>query len=458
MNMEKIEKIERVVFYIRVSKEEQKLHGLSLQSQMMKLQEYADKHNLKVVGVYADEGVSGRKLIRNRPQLQKMLNDAQKKMFDRIIFIKLDRYFRSVAEYHECQKKLDEVNVTWSCTEEKYDLTTANGRAFVNMKLTIAELEADQTGERIKIVNDYKVKSKQAISGSVPFPWTLVKKEDGRSYYEYNDENKKAVEDMIDYFLTHQNTRKTMRYLADEHGLIVSYRALVRVLKNPMLYGYYRDVENYCPAYIDKSTFDKIQNIFSKNIKLYSNRVYIFSGLLVCPRCGRKLVGNFVKRKSGKEYLSYRCGKKNLDCSCEGFIIGEPRLEKYLLTNLESEINKVIRETEIKVEDAMEYNQDNEKEIKKLKKELERLNLMFQKGRIKEAVYDVEYEAIDKQIKTLESSGSSEKRDLSKLKDLLNTDFKSMYEGLTPDYKRAFWRSIIDRIEFNDGKINIIFL
>ena len=33
------------------------------------------------------------------------------------------------------------------------------------MKLTIAELEADQTSERIKLVNEYKVKTGQALTG-----------------------------------------------------------------------------------------------------------------------------------------------------------------------------------------------------------------------------------------------------------------------------------------------------
>ena len=133
--------VERVVCYIRVSTQEQKLHGLSLDAQRDTLSRYAKLHGLKIVDWYEDEGVSGRKLIRRRPALQRMLKDAELNKFDRIIFIKLDRYFRSVAEYHECQKILETHKVLWTATEEKYDLTTANGRAFVNMKLTDAEVK-----------------------------------------------------------------------------------------------------------------------------------------------------------------------------------------------------------------------------------------------------------------------------------------------------------------------------
>ena len=168
-----MEKIESVAAYVRVSHTEQKLHGLSLDAQKMKLKEFAKKNNMKIVDWYCDEGVSARKLIKNRPELQRMIRDAQAGKFERIIFIKLDRFFRSVAEYHECMKLI--APVVWSTTEEEYDLTTANGRMLVNMKIVIAELEADQTGERIMLVNDYKVATGQPLSGSQPFGWMIAK-------------------------------------------------------------------------------------------------------------------------------------------------------------------------------------------------------------------------------------------------------------------------------------------
>ena len=64
--------IETVAAYVRVSTQEQKLHGLSLDAQKMKLQEYADNHNMHIVEWYLDEGVSGRKLIKKRPALQQI--------------------------------------------------------------------------------------------------------------------------------------------------------------------------------------------------------------------------------------------------------------------------------------------------------------------------------------------------------------------------------------------------
>ena len=261
-------KVELVAAYIRVSTSEQRLHGISLAAQEAKLREFAEKNNMRIVEWYKDEGVSGRKLIKNRPELQRMIQDAEKGRFTRIIMIKLDRFFRSVAEYHECMKRISPV--LWTTTEEDYDLTTANGRMLVNMKLTIAEMEADQTSERIKIVNEYKVKTGQPLVGkeALPFGFKVGKNEGtGRKNVIRDPEEEPILRDALDYFLTHQSKHKTLVYLHAKHHIALEYKSLSKLLQNTMLYGAYRDNPAYCEAYIDKETFDKIQDILKRNVK-----------------------------------------------------------------------------------------------------------------------------------------------------------------------------------------------
>ena len=127
-----LSKVELVACYVRCSHQEQKLHGYTVAAQRMKIEQFCEKNNMRIVEWYIDEGVSGRKLIKNRPELQRMIRDAEQKKFDRCLFIRLDRFFRSVAEYHEAMKRMSPV--LWTATEEEYDLTTANGRMMVNMK------------------------------------------------------------------------------------------------------------------------------------------------------------------------------------------------------------------------------------------------------------------------------------------------------------------------------------
>ena len=459
----------KVACYIRVSTQEQKLHGISLDAQKDKLAEYAEKHKLKIVEWYADEGVSGRKLIRQRPELQRMLHDAHNGKFDRILFIKLDRFFRSVAEYHECMKYIDPV--VWTATEEKYDLTTANGRAFVNMKLTIAELEADQTSERIKLVNEYKIKTGQAVHGTQSQIFGhIVKNIDGVKRVIKDPEVEHIVEDIIQYFLKYQNKRQTCIYINEKYNINLSFIMVTKMLESTKLYGHYKGNDNYCEAYIDKNTFDAIQMILDNNqIKVTpTKKIYLFSGLCICPCCHRKMTGkysggiNTIRRPSGKVYqyernhFAYRCNKAGVNEFCDfRRQPNEEVIEKVLLDNLDQYINEYITDISVTNNKADVDNEQINKQIKDIKLEMKNTTTAFRKGRMTEKEYDKEYDELEARLKELESHLEPQiERDLSIYTDLLKGDWKKLYMTLSKENKRAFWRHYIKSIEFNnDGTV-----
>lgn len=467
-------KIERIACYIRVSTQEQKLHGLSLDAQRDALRRYAEKHGLNIIEWYEDEGISGRKLIRRRPALQRMLNDAKAGKFDRIIFIKLDRYFRSVAEYYECQKILEANKVTWTATEEKYDLTTANGRYWVTQKLAMAEYEADQTGERISLVNEYKVRTGQPLTGahSLGIAFTVGKDEQtGLKNVIPDPETKELVDDFIKYFLTYQSVSGGVVYINNKYGTTYEYAQLKKVLSDTKLYGHYRGNDFYCTGYINKETWDKIQSILKGNVKKRkNNRVYLFSGLLYCPCCGRKLAGvcsanRKTTKPNGKVYIQYnpihqyRCNKSKMSKLCDfRKYPNEERMEKALLNNLNRFINNHITHVKITA-DTNTHTDGVKNSMANLQAEMNRLNTMFRKGRVKEDEYDRDYEALEKQLAELQESLTPvEERDLSIYEELLEKDdWKELYNALNKENKRAFWRKYIKAIKLDtEGKIDEI--
>lgn len=131
----------RVALYPRVSTEEQATHGYSLELQEEALVRYANDHGYKIVGIYRDEGNSARKPVMKRKVMLQLLEDVKAGKIDRILFLKLDRWFRNVREYHIVQEILEAHNVTWQATMEEYDTVTANGRLRVNIMLSVAENE-----------------------------------------------------------------------------------------------------------------------------------------------------------------------------------------------------------------------------------------------------------------------------------------------------------------------------
>lgn len=448
-------KIERVAAYVRVSTQEQKLHGISLDAQKAKLTEYAEKNHMRIVEWYVDEGVSGRKLIRKRPELQRMIQDAEKGDFDRIIFIKLDRFFRSVAEYHECMKRI--APVVWSTTEEDYDLTTANGRMLVNMKLTIAELEADTTGERINLVNEYKVTTGQPLTGNQPFGFiNSIDEKTGRKKVIKDEDYAEIIEDAIDHYLIHQSKKKTLVYLHSKYHIGISYPILSRLFKNTMLYGAYRDNPSYCEAYITKEKFDRMQEILNRNVKRNTavDRAYYFSGLIRCPRCGNRMKGNIYVNTipSGKKYVykRYLCQNHKMNNKCD-FVktVGEATMEKLMLTNIETLLNDAkIRTAEVTDAESVKLSKYN---IDEINEEIDRLNYSWQTGKIRKVEqYEKQYAELLEKLEIAESEQNKVViKDFSKIETILHENWKTIYNQLDDDHKRSFWRSFIRSIEIN---------
>ena len=444
--------IEEVAAYIRVSTQEQKLHGISLDAQIEKLTTYAKNNNMKIVEWYKDEGVSGRKLIRKRPELQRMIQDAEQGRFKRIIFIKLDRFFRSVAEYHECMKRI--APVVWTTTEEEYDLTTANGRMLVNMKLTIAEMEADMAGERINLVNEYKLSTGQPLTGSVPFCYKIVDGEGGRKKIVKDPETEYIMEDILEHFQMHQSIRKTVIYINTKYKLNIRYNAIFGTLQNPLLYGEYKTNPNYIgEPYIDRETFDRIQNMIKRNTKVNTrHRDYLFGGLIQCPECGALLRGttNHNKAPNGKTYIykMYRCYKWASARTCTyNKAVNENTLERLMLANVEQKLNEYkVKTEEIKDSDAFKVPKHN---IEDIHAQIDRLNYAWQTGKIRKVEqYEKDYAALMEKLAQAEAEQAEVViKDFSKFDAIFESGWREIYKALDDEHKRAFWRSFVASID-----------
>jgi hypothetical protein len=346
--------------------------------------------------------------------------------------------------------------VVWSTTEEEYDLSTANGRMLVNMKLTIAEMEADQTGERIKIVNEYKVATGQPLVGNQPFGWMNAPDEvAGRKKVVKDPDEAPILEDILQHFLTYQSKRKVVTYLHAKYHISMSQQAFGDLLANTMLYGMYRGNPTYCEPYIDEETFNKIQEIVKRNIKenTAENRVYLFTGLIKCPHCGRLLAGQIHRTvREGKPtymYKVYRCPKHRASLACDfKKVVFEAAFEKMLLANLEQYVEDA-KVRDIKITDSGE-EKVLKYDIDELNAELERLNYSWKKGRIKDGIeqYDKEYDELIEKIELAKlEKENTEPKDFSQIESVLNEGWREIYKALDDEHKRAFWRSIISSIE-----------
>lgn len=445
----------RIAKYGRCSSDEQKKSGYTIGDQLSLMDDFCNDYELVSTGEYVDEGVSATLEISKRKALAQMIEDAKAGKFDIIIIKCIDRFFRSVEEYYACQKQLRQAGVTWISIEEPdLDPEDPDAAFKINIYLTMAEYEAKKTSKRIRFNNKMRIKNKQVITGSnnFLFPWTVTGEKRNRHLIK-NSEKEEMTMDVLDFFEKHQSKAATLGYANIKYGMKMSMKSLTSLLTDTLLYGEYKGTADYVEAYITKERYERIQDILKRNARMPAspNRIFLFSGLLKCPCCGNNMSGNFVKSKGKYDVYVYRCNTARVRKVCPFTkSVSERKIEKQFLDNLEQYItNEVIRVTNI--EDEQPKNRNAEK-VAKLKAELDRLNMMFRKGRISEEEYDTDYMKLEKQIQKLDVEEAPPKKDLDALKGILESDYRTIYSHLTKENKKAFWRNTIKEFAIDENK------
>lgn len=458
-NFEENKKVIRVALYIRVSSEEQVRHGYSLDSQRKRLIEYCREKKYKIIGIYADEGKSARTKLKNRKQLLELIEDAKNNEFDRIIFWRLDRWFRNVSDYYKIQDILESNKIDWECTDEEYNTTTSNGRLHLNIKLSIAQNESDQTSDRIKFNFNMMVKNGNVIVGKqgMPLGYTIGGEKRAKKMIK-DKETEEITIDMWDNIKLTGSIRKTLMYINNKYNLKICYDSMRHYFMNTKYYGCYKGIENYCPPYITKEEFDEVQKLVKRNVKCNKRHEYIFSGMLVCEICHKRLAGCTTvcinKNNEKHKYPSYRCNRRYQGLCTYSKKPVEKTVENYLLNNIETELNKYIlelKEISEKKEKLPTYNIDT------LRRKIDRLNDLYIDDKITKDKYDFEYDKIQELIANI-NENKDNKKDYTYLKEIINSNALDIYNRLSNENKRMFWKEFIDYIIITeDNKYEIHF-
>lgn len=437
----------RCAIYIRVSTEEQAIHGLSIETQKDALTEYAKDNNFEIVDYYIDSGKTARKGIKNRLELQRLLEDVKKNKIDLIIFTKLDRWFRNVRDYHKVQEILENNKVHWKTILESYDTSTSNGRLHINIMLSVAQDEADRTSERIKVVFQNKLKNGEAISGSLPLGYKILDKK-----VVIDEYTAPIAKDIFDLYYYHQSQTRVLKEIINKYNVNLCDKTIYRILHNKIYIGTYRGYANFCEPLLGEEYFFKIQEILkNRNIPhVATNRIFLFTGLLVCKECNHKMVANAQIRnyKSGKvEYILYKCNQFYIRKLCaHNKVIYETNIEKYLLGNIENEIKKIIYTYELEENTKTTTPKINKTQIKR---KLEKLKELYINDLIDIEMYKSDFNKYNELLNT--KIETEKKRNLQPLKDFLNSDFKLIYASMTKEEKRILWRGIIKEIRIDSN-------
>lgn len=441
--------VKRAALYIRVSTEEQARHGYSLGEQRIDLENYAKSKNYAVVDVYADEGVSARKTMSRRRELQRLLKDVENGLIDVILIKCLDRWFRNIADFYKVKEFLDEHHVEWECTQEQYNTTTTEGRLLLNLKLSIAQNESDQTADRIRYVNEGKRRRKEVVGGVLPLGYSV----DINRHLVPNDDAP-MVQDIFRHIANGNSYSSALPMVFDKYGKRFNKTRIRYIIRNRVYIGEYHGIANFCKPIISNELFERVQEILKRTFRApQHNRVYLFRGLIRCPKCNRTLIAHTAVVHKRWTHSHYRCPafyQDNHLCDFGG-IVNEKKLEDWLLENIQMLLQTEIYEVESQYK---ENNVNYQNKLTAVKGKLTRLKDLYVDGLIDKETYRKDYTTLTEQEREFTSMIARNDRKLPPaLKRVINWEnIEAMYAELNTVSKQEFWQSIIKEITFDYEK------
>lgn len=335
----------RVAAYCRVSTDkEQQEHSFETQKAM-----YTDmimmKPNWQMVGIYADEGITGT-IAKKRPDFMRMIEDCRKGKIDLIITKSVSRFSRNNLDCLLYVRELKEMGIPIIFEKEGINTLKVSSELLITLFSGLSQAESESISMNVKIGKRQSLKN-----GNVPFSYKSFlgyrKGADGKP--EIDEKQAVIIRRIFSEYLagksllniakdltadkiptargkTNWSSARIQSILTNEKykgdallqkTYIVDCISKKSKKNNGELPMYY--IENNHPAIIERSVFDRVQEEISrrnskKKVKQigtktelgkYSSK-YALSEILYCGNCGTPY-RRCTWSKNGKKKIVWRC-------------------------------------------------------------------------------------------------------------------------------------------------------
>ena len=333
----------RCGIYVRVSTDDQKDNGYSIDSQLRMIKEYCERNNYIIVSTYNDAGYSGKDLM--RPEMQRLLQDIKFKKIDKLVAIKVDRLTRNNFDGFWLLNYCEEHDVKIELILEPYDISTANGEMIFGMNLVFGQRERKEIGARTKRAME-EMALEHIHPSKAPYGYTRNKE---TGHLQIEPIEAQVVKEIFDLCKKGHSTRNIATIMKDNNAYLKQGKwkadRVYKILTNSIYigifeYGKYKRkpqdilrVENYCEPIIDKKVWDLTRANLEKNKHPnYGEHIHLFTNLVKCPECGNILSStiSYKKDKNTNRIEYYHVTCKNPNCKNKGLHYSSDKIEKKL--------------------------------------------------------------------------------------------------------------------------------
>ena len=300
--------------YIRVSTEDQAREGFSLPEQEKRLRAMCEYKGYEIYKVYKDAGISA-KTGNKRPAFEELLQDIKDKKCNTIVVLKLDRLTRSVYDWENIIKFLEENNAYLDCVNDDINTTNANGKMISRILMSVSQQEIERTSERTKVGLSGAIKA-----GHIPAIAPLGYKHVDRLLVP-DPLTKNIIIRIFNLYFEGCTYVKIAKIYNEEKVLgKTNWRdtTILKIISKEIYKGDYVSgkrsgnsvyYENVVEPLVSKELWENCQVQKKKNSRNYMRtQTYLFLQKLKCPKCGKILAGGAThKTKNDKWYFYYRC-------------------------------------------------------------------------------------------------------------------------------------------------------
>jgi len=474
----------RVGIWIRVSTEEQ-AKGESPKHHEERARFYAKMKDWQVVEIYDLSGVSGKEVL-SHSEAQRMLEDVRRGHIQALIFSRLSRLARNVKELLEIAEVFQKYGANLVSLDENIDTSTPAGRLLFVVIGALAQWEREEIAERVRATVPVRARLGKPTGGIGPFGY---KWENGKLVPNSDEAN--VVKRAFQLYLETGKILTTCRMLAEE-GLKArkSYFrpvTLKRILTDPVYMGLKR--ANYTrsrgngrswelkpedewvyfevPPLIEKELWEKVNAMIRQNGEKFKHKripkegKYLFSGLVICGLCGKKM---YVYPYEGMKDPVYVC-------RCRNKIRESVLIEKFLkglenvVVNAES-LKEFSEDERKKIEELEERKKNLESQLRRVQKGVERLFILWEDALIEKEDFQKRFKELKERENQLKESIMRVQGEIDFYRTKsLGVDFfvekaiqvKEMWELLEEEEKREVAKILLDRIQVGESKVMVFY-
>lgn len=310
------------ILYCRVSTDDQRDYGSSIDYQEEALRSYCANRDYTIIGCYKED-FSAKHHDLQRPEMKKVYEYCKrhKHQVNKVLFLRWDRFTRNAEFAFKYIRTFKAMGVEVNSIENPIDFNSPDWSTLIGVYCGNAQAENSKISKRTRdgIIGTLK---KGKWSNKAPRGYKNVRVNKNECYVAIDEEKAKIVKEVFQEVAKGIESANRIRCRLLPR---LSKSAYSNMLRNPFYMGKIKVpahgdepmqiVDGLHEPLIDEDTFYQVQDVLAGKRKKIpkmtqtSNPILFLRKFLICPICGHSITGATSTGNGGK-YTYYHCCKE----------------------------------------------------------------------------------------------------------------------------------------------------